>query len=106
MIPSKKNGPVPMIVTYRAKKGHEDALCALVKGHYPTIHGLGLATDTPARIWKMKDREGQVSFVEMFEWKDSNAPDIAHQTPEVMAVWEPMGNVMESIEICEAEIVA
>jgi hypothetical protein len=105
MIFDKKEGPVPMMVIYRAKKGQEGALLQLVKGHWPTISGLGLATSTPARIWKTTDREGRVAFVEMFSWKDAKAPEIAHQTPEVMAVWEPMANVMESIEIAQAELV-
>jgi hypothetical protein len=26
-----------------------------------------------------------------------------HQTPEVMAVWEPMGPVLEDMTICEVE---
>jgi hypothetical protein len=105
MIPTKKRGTVQMLVIYRAKKGHDDALLELVKSHWPTIHKLGLATSTPARIWRTVDRDGRVSFVEMFEWKDAKAPEIAHETPEVMAVWEPMSSVMEDIEIGQAELV-
>ena len=106
MIPTAKDGPVPMLVTYRAKRGHEDALLALVKRHWPVIAQLGLATATPAKIWKTTDRQGRVSFVEMFEWRDAKASDIAHQTPEVMAVWEPMSNVMENLDIATVEPVA
>jgi hypothetical protein len=42
-----------------------------------TIRKLGLATSKPARIWRTEDRDGRVSFVEMFEWKDARAPEIA-----------------------------
>jgi len=33
------------------------------------------------------------------DWKDGRAPDVAHQTPEVMAIWEPMGPVLANLEI-------
>ncbi len=104
MIENETTDPVPMMITYRAKKGHEAALLQLVRSHWPVIRDLGLASTTPARIWKTTDRDGNVAFVEMFEWRDSSAPDVAHQTPEVMAVWEPMSEVMESIEIAQAEL--
>jgi quinol monooxygenase YgiN len=103
MIPNAKEGPVLMLVTYKAKKGHENALFQLVKQHWPTMHKLGLSTSTPARVWKTVDRQGGVAFVELFEWRDAKASDIAHQTPEVMAVWEPMANVMDGMEIVQAE---
>jgi hypothetical protein len=35
----------------------------------------------------------------MFSWRDEQAAGIAHQTPEVMAVWEPMTPLLESLEI-------
>ena len=95
VMPANKPGPVTVLVTYRARKGQEDALLALVKKHWPTLDRLGLTTRNPPKIWRATRRDGGVSFVEMFEWKDAKAPEVAHQTPEVMAVWEPMGNIME-----------
>lgn len=97
------NEPVLMHCTYRAKKGHEQALLQLVKAHWPMMRQLGLATETPARIWKTTDREGRVAYVEIFAWKDSKSSEVAHQTPEVMAVWEPMANVMDGMDIARAE---
>jgi hypothetical protein len=35
----------------------------------------------------------------MFEWKDAKASDVAHQTPDVMAVWGPMAPLLESMDI-------
>jgi hypothetical protein len=37
-------------------------------------------------------------IVEIFTWKDARGPEIAHHTPEVMAVWEPMGALCERME--------
>jgi hypothetical protein len=31
-------------------------------------------------------------------WRDQDSPAIAHQTPEVMAVWEPMGAICEQMD--------
>ena len=104
MIPTHKEGPVDMVVIYRAKRGLEDALLALVQGHWPTLDRLGLASDSrPAEVWRTRDRAGNVAFVEHFQWKDAQAPVTAHQTPEVMALWEPMGNLMTGMDILEAE---
>src|SRR5262245_49872148 len=100
---SKPVGPVTMHVTYRAKKGHEAALLALVTQHWPTLRRPGPATTEPARVWRAVDRNGNTSFVEIFQWRDAEASNVAHQTPEVMAVWEPMGNVMEGMELAQIE---
>ena len=29
-------------------------------------------------------------------WADQNGPNVAHETPQVMAVWEPMGKLTEN----------
>jgi len=99
--------PVPTLVIYRAKAGKEAQLLELVKSHWPTLKNLGLAAPTPAKIWRAQGkRDGKVAFIEMFEWKDEVSSDVAHQTPEVMALWEPMGAVVDGLEICHVEPVA
>ena len=96
--------PVANIVTYVPKPGKEAELLALVKKHEPALRKVGLVTGEPFKVWKALDiRKGRVSFMEYFQWKDGHASDAAHQTPEVMAVWEPMGPVLEELTICEVE---
>lgn len=96
--------PVKNLVTYVAKKGHEDEMLALVKKHELALRKVGLVTSEPFKVWKAFNiRTGESSFVEYFEWKDGKAADVAHQTPEVMAVWEPMGPILEDLRICEVE---
>lgn len=102
-IPTAKQGPIDMVVIYRAKKGHEAELEELVRGHWPLLDRVGLSTRKPAEIWRTQDRQGNIAFVEHFQWKDAQAPQTAHQLPEVMAVWEPMGKVMTGMEILQAE---
>ncbi len=68
------------------------------------MRSVGLCTAEPFKIWKAFDiRKKRVSFIEQFQWKDGSAPNIAHQTPEIMAVWEPMGPVLEELTICHVE---
>lgn len=97
--------PVKNLVTYVAKKGAEDQLLALVKKHEVALRKTGLVTAEPFKVWKAYNiRSGEHSVVEYFEWKDGKSSDVAHQTPEVMAVWEPMGPVLEDLRICEVEL--
>jgi hypothetical protein len=96
--------PVTNIVTYVPKKGKETELLELVRKHEPALRKVGLVTGEPFKIWKAFDiRKERVAFIEYFQWKDGRSSDVAHQTPEVMAVWEPMGPVLEELTICEVE---
>ena len=98
--------PVKNIVTYTPKKGKEAELLALVKRHEPALRKVGFVTNEPFRIWKAFDvRKEQQCFIEFFEWRDGKASDLAHQTPEIMAVWEPMTPLLEDLTICEVEAV-
>jgi len=98
------DAPVTNIVTYVPKKGKEAELLALVKQHEPALRSVGLVTDEPFRVWKAYDvRKQREQFIEYFVWKDGKASDAAHATPEVLAVWEPMGPVLEEMTICEVE---
>ena len=83
----------------------ETELLALVKKHEPALRKVGLVTAEPFKVWKAYDiRKQRVAYVETFQWKDGRSSDVAHQTPEVMAVWEPMGPVLEELTICEVEL--
>lgn len=96
--------PVTNLVTYVPKKGREAELLALVKAHEPALRKVGLVSDEPFRVWSAFDiRKKRTAFVEYFQWKDGRASDVAHQTPEIMAVWEPMGTVLEELTIQEVE---
>ena len=41
-------------------------------------------------------KDGGLLYIEVFEWRSGEAAGIAHSTPEVMAVWEPMGKCVEA----------
>jgi hypothetical protein len=93
-----------MLVRYTPKAGSEERLLDLVRRHWPTLRHLGLVTSSPTQLFRGKDkRTGRVSIFEIFEWADETSSDTAHQTPEVMAVWEPMGPLLESMELIRLE---
>ena len=97
--------PVKNLVTYVAKPGSEAKLLELVKKHEVALRKTGLVTAEPFKVWKAFNiRSGEHSVVEYFEWKDGKSSDVAHQTPEVMAVWEPMGPILADLRICEVEL--
>ena len=101
----KQDTPVTVICRYLVKPGHEAEMEALLAKHWPALHGVGLTTDEPPRIYKGLpspkpggEHGAERVYVEVFAWKDAAAPQTAHQLPEVMAVWEPMGAVCDDMD--------
>ncbi len=96
--------PVNTLVSYRPKKGKAADLLALIEQHAPALRASGLITSEPVRVWQAEDkRSGDEYFVEMFQWKDEDASTTAHQTPEIMAVWEPMGVILDDMSIVQLQ---
>jgi quinol monooxygenase YgiN len=106
MAKSQPSQPVSMHVVYRPKKGKENEVEALVRGHWPALHSAGLVTREPARVWKASDKQsGSVFFVEMFSWRDGAASTTAHHTPAVKAVWGPMEPLLDGLELSQVQTV-
>ena len=83
------------ICIYRVQAGKEDEFFGLLRKHYPALKGAGLATDDEPIIYRGAEQDGRPIIFEIFSWKNADAPKTAHQLPEVMAVWEPMGALVE-----------
>jgi hypothetical protein len=89
------------ICTYRVKPGAREQFIGLLRRHWPTLRDAGLATDTPAlhfeaQVGGGRHNETGTTFVEIFSWTSGQSADLAHRMPEVMAVWEPMGALVEA----------
>jgi hypothetical protein len=84
------------ICLYRVTRDRETAFEALLRRHWPTLHSLGLVTDQKPVHYRGKEQDGGPLFVEIFAWKSEEASGLAHQHPEVMAIWEPMDKLTES----------
>ena len=94
------------LVVYKVKEGKDAEFSALLKGHWPVLSAAGLVTDEPAKFWHGKNIRSSSNgtvWVELFAWKDESSPQVAHQMPEVMKVWEPMTPLLEGMDILHVE---
>ncbi|MFT5286257.1 MAG: hypothetical protein ACI8TQ_002425 [Planctomycetota bacterium] len=94
-----------VICRYTVKPGREAEMEQLFGLHWPALHKLGLVTEEPSRFFKEvpsgkpgEPKKPGTVYVEIFSWKTKASPDQAHQSPEVMAVWDPMFEVCEVME--------
>lgn len=46
-------------------------------------------------IYAGEEGENEPIFVELLHWRDPSGAETAHELPDVMAVWEPMGKLCE-----------
>ena len=87
---------VTSLCIYRVKAGSEPAFKKLLGKHWPTLKRVGLAADVASTIYQGSEGDKQPIFVELLNWKEKGGADRAHEIPDVMAVWEPMGKLCES----------
>jgi len=84
------------VCLYRVPRGRETEFTDLLRRHWPTLHSLGLVTDDRPLHYQGAEHDGGSLFVEIFSWKSEEAPGLAHEHPDVMAIWEPMDKLTES----------
>jgi hypothetical protein len=97
--------PLINICRYKVKPGKEAEMEKLLAAHWPALHSAGLVTDDKAIIYRGLpsgkpggEHGAERTYVEIMVWKDRKGPELAHQTPGVMAVWEPMGAICEDMD--------
>jgi hypothetical protein len=103
MAAKKADRPVTYLCRYTPKKGKEKAFLALINKHYPAVKKAGLATAQKPIAWRGKDKKGKTFFMEIFQWKSVKALSSAHNLPDVMKVWEPMGSLSEKMVFEEVD---
>jgi hypothetical protein len=89
------SSPQTVIAIYRVRAEREAEFFDVLSRHHPTLLAVGLVTPEPPTVYRGEERGGGPIVFEIFHWKDAKAPDTAHQLPEVMAVWEPLGAMCE-----------
>ena len=85
-----------VLCQYRVIAEREGEFRKLLERHWPTLRKLDLVTDEVSVIYRSVDDAGRPSFLEIFHWKSGDAVRLAHDHPDVQAVWEPM------MPLCEA----
>lgn len=100
-----KDGPETVICHYRVREGGEAAFEQLLAGHWSALRRARLVTERAPQHFRAlpSAKAGDVPdtttlYVEIFEWCRGDAPERAHELPEVMAVWEPMGALCEDMQ--------
>jgi len=103
--------PLINICRYKVKPGKEAEMEALLARHWPALHRAGLVTDEKARVYRglpsvspSGEHGAERIYVEIMVWRDPSAIGLAHQTPAVMAVWEPMGAICEEMDFPPFEL--
>jgi hypothetical protein len=98
---SSSQTPVHRLVIYRPKAGKLTDLEAIISRHGPVLRQVGLITEDPVRVYRGSDlrKPDEAFLVEEFFWRDEASSDVAHQTPEIMAVWETMGPYLEDLTL-------
>lgn len=86
---------VVALCTYRVKKGKEGEFERLLGSHWPTLKKLGLVTGEKPLHFRGVDEARGTFYVEILSWKDEAGPTTAERLPEVMAIWERMGALVE-----------
>lgn len=89
------SAPCTVLCLYRVSSGREAEFTRLLERHWPALRALDLVTDDPPQHYRGAEPDGGPLFVEIFRWKDEEASRLAHEHPEVMAVWEPMDALTE-----------
>lgn len=84
-----------VVATYRVRPGKEEAFLELLRGHHPLLRRLGLVTHDAPTIYCGREDDGRPIVFEIFTWKDAQAPEVAHETPELMRIWDAMGELVE-----------
>lgn len=87
--------PITVLCLFRVRPDGVDEFKEHLRRHWPALHGAGLVTDDPPKQWTSSDRAGAPVVIEMFSWKDASMAERAHDLPDVMAVWGPMGDLCE-----------
>jgi hypothetical protein len=90
----KNTTDTTVICTYRVRQGGEQDFIGLLKQHRQALKACELICEDPYLVYQGDD-SGSPFFVEIFAWKDTEAPNTAHHHPAIMAVWEPMGKLCE-----------
>jgi hypothetical protein len=84
-----------VMCTYRVKQDKEDEFALHLRKHWQTLHSFGLVTGEPSLMFRGLDDSGKSFFVEIFHWKSVDGHKVAEQTPDILAIWERMGALVE-----------
>lgn len=84
-----------VIAAFKPKPGKEDELKQVIADRLPLLRDLGLATD---RI-SITMRSTNGTIIDVSEWVDDAAIARAHETPEVLALWQRFDDCSDYVKL-------
>ncbi len=97
------SAPISVLCIYRIRPGMEGEFQKILDRHWTVLNEQGLVTGVPARIQCGANKDGRVTFVESFQWKDRASSGRAHENPAILAVWTPMGELAEDMDFLQLD---
>lgn len=85
------------VAAFRPKPGKEQDLLEVIADRLPILRRLGLATNRAPVLMRAKDG----TLIQVSEWVDDEAIRAAHQTPEVLAMWERFGACSDYVKLID-----
>lgn len=92
---ARADEPETVMVTAKAKPGHEAQLESVLKKHWATIKRLDLVTTDEHQLFRS---DGGV-YIDIFTWKSGAIPD--NPPAEVLGVWKEMNDAAAKLEIVQ-----
>lgn len=83
------------VAAFRARPGREDELMRVMDERLPLLRRLKLATERTPIL--MRSQDGVI--IQVSEWTSREAIDRAHQTPEVLALWDRIFDCCEHVKL-------
>ena len=91
-----KSKSIPVLCIYNVKPEKADEFRRVLAKHQPAMQKAGLVGPEPVQYWTGHAHRGNKQcFVELMYWKDETSASRAHESPDVMAVWEPLGKLCQ-----------
>ena len=104
--------PETVHVAYHVQQGKLDVFLEAVADQYSACRRLGLVLASPHLVLTGKEDGGKPVVIEVFTWRDGDAPDsVAEKYPQILAIWNRFNALVEKrggkqgIEIDPVEIV-
>jgi hypothetical protein len=83
--------PAIVFALYKPHAGKEAEMLTLVERHYPALRKCELVTGRAPIIARSENG----TIVEVFEWVDQGSHRLAHERPEIAAIWDRMAAIGE-----------
>ena len=83
------------VAAFRPKPGKEEELRQVIADRLPLLRRLGFATDREAILM----RSGDGVLIQVSEWSSDEAIAKAHETPEVLAMWDRFAACSEYVKL-------